>query len=302
MSRLPSLVVRPYAWLGLAAALAACSIPDTAFHASPDSGGGSDGADSGMFVVTPPTPLAIAEGETGSFTVALQSQPTEAVHALLSSTNGTALPVTPPYIDFDRMNWQTPVAVTVSPPIDKNNVSETAMISVTASPGPSSSIMATAVDATQINTYGWPAQLATTFSVLQGQIFAFRVTVPTSTLDSFGTLVPTAAGDFRMALYQDGGGVPGGLVTGAEFARRTLANGSNLTDITDVMIPAGTYWIALRFGSTTSVGAGDAAQTGTRCLRNTDIVNLDSNWPLTFGTATCSTASLFNVWITTYHQ
>jgi len=259
-------------------------------------------ADQQAFVLTPATPLSIPEGGKGQFTLALKFQPTAAVHIVLSSTSA-ALPVFPAAVDFSTTNWQTAVPIEVRTMVDSNNVGETGTISVTSAPIPSASLAATMIDATQINSYGWPDQLATTYSILQGQIFAFPVTVPTSSLDSFGVLVPTAAGEFRMALYQNVSGRPGLKVAGAEFGPRPLSNGTTITDISDVQIPAGTYWIAIRVGATTGIGAGDASQIGMQCLRNTDIVNLITDWPADFGPSSCNPAgALFNLWITTYHQ
>jgi hypothetical protein len=262
-------------------------------------------ADHEAFVMTPTTPLSIPEGGSRTFTVALAFQPTAPETATLSSTSA-ALTVMPGSIDFTTANWQMPITVTIGAPVDTNNVSEMGTISVTSTMGPAVpavSVTASVVDATQINTYGWPTPFQATTSILQGQIYAFPVTVPTSSLDSFGVYVPTAAGNFRMALYQDSNGRPGNIVTGAEFSARPLANGATITDITDVAIPAGTYWIALRVDATTNIGAGGTTQIGSRCLRNTDIPNLGANWPSNFGTCDFNPmGSLFNLWITTYHQ
>jgi hypothetical protein len=107
-----------------------------------------------------------------------------------------------------------------------------------------------------------------------------------------------------MALYTDNGGTPGALVAGAAFARRTLNNGPNIIDISDISLTSGNYWIAMRVSSSTGLSAGDPTmgQTGLRCTRQLNIPNLDDVWPVNFGAADCGNDNLFNFWITTYHQ
>ncbi|HEX3482929.1 MAG TPA: hypothetical protein VHT91_48300 [Kofleriaceae bacterium] len=260
--------------------------------------------DTEAFTLSQTTSLTIPEGTPKTFTVALAFQPTAAVHVMLTSTNSTAVPVSPATLDFSTTNWQTPQTVTLSPPTDTNNVSESATISVIATGIPTATLMVTVMDATQINSYGYPAPPAFggSFAMQQGQVIAYKVTVPNSTLDTMSVNVPTASADFRMALYTDNGNTPGALVNAAQFLRRTLVNGANTVDIADVPLTAGSYWIALRIGGPTGLSAGDASQTGVRCTRTFNINSLDDAWPVNFGTADCVNTNLFNFWMTTYHQ
>lgn len=260
--------------------------------------------DTQAFALSQTMPLTIPEGTPRTFTVALAFQPTAAVHVTLTSTNSTAVPVSPSTLDFSTINWQTPQTVTLSPPTDTNNASEPATISVTAPGIPTATLMVTVMDTTQINNYGYPAPPAFSgsFAMQQGQVIAYKVTAPTSTLDTMSVYVPTAAADFRMALYTDNGNTPGALVSAAQFLRRTLVNGANTVDIADVPLSAGSYWIALRVGGPTGLSAGDATQIGVRCTRTFNINSLDDAWPVNFGTADCVNTNLFNFWITTYHQ
>lgn len=260
--------------------------------------------DTEAFALSQTTPLTIPEGTTRTFTVALAFQPIAAVHVTLTSTSSTAVPVSPATLDFSTTNWQTPQTVTLSPPTDTNNVSEPATISVTATGIPTATLMVTVMDTTQINNYGYPAPPAFSgsFAMQQGQVIAYKVTVPGSTLDTMSVYVPTAAADFRMALYADNGNTPGALVSAAQFLRRTLVNGANTVDIADVPLSAGSYWIALRVSGPTGLSAGDATQIGARCTRTFNINSLDDAWPVSFGTADCVNTNLFNFWITTYHQ
>jgi hypothetical protein len=260
--------------------------------------------DTQAFVLSQTTPLTIPEGTTKMFTVALAFQPAAAVHVTLTSTAGTAVPVSPATLDFSTSNWQTPQTVTLSPPTDINNVSESATISVIATGIPTATLMVTVMDSTQINDYGWPAPPAFggSFAMQQGQVIAYKVTVPSSTLDTMSVYVPTASADFRMALYTDNGNTPGALVSAAQFLRRSLINGANTVDIADVPLSAGSYWIALRISGPTGLSAGGATQLGVRCTRQFNINSLDDAWPVNFGTADCVNTNLFNFWITTYHQ
>lgn len=260
--------------------------------------------DTQAFVLSQTTPLTIPEGTTKTFTVALAFQPIAAVHVTLTSTSSTSVPVSPATLDFSTTNWQTPQTVTLSPPTDTNNVSESATISVAATGIQTATLMVTVMDATQINNYGWPAPpaFAGSFAMQQGQVIAYKVTVPDSTLDTMSVYVPTASADFRMALYTDNGNTPGTLVSAAQFLRRTLVNGANTVDIADVPLSAGSYWIALRVSGPTGLSAGDATQTGVRCTRTFNINSLDDAWPVNFGTADCMNTNLFNFWITTFHQ
>lgn len=260
--------------------------------------------DTQAFVLSQTMPLTIPEGTSKTFTVALAFQPTAAVHVTLTSTDSTAVPVSPPTLDFSTTNWQTPQTVTLSPPTDTNNAPASATISVTATGIPTATLMVTVMDTTQINNYGWPAPPAFSgsFAMQQGQVIAYKVTVPGSTLDTMSVYVPTASADFRMALYTDNGNTPGTLVSAAQFLRRTLVNGVNTVDIADVPLSAGSYWIALRVSGPTGLSAGDATQTGVRCTRTFNINSLDDAWPVNFGTSDCVNTNLFNFWITTYHQ
>ena len=266
--------------------------------------------DTQAFTVSQTMALSVPEGGNKMFTARLAFQPQTTVTALFTSSDA-ALQVSPPSADFSPTTWNMPVTVTITAPVDKNNTSESATISVasspTSSPVPTASFTATVADATVISTLGWPAppRFTGNTSMNQGQVIAYPVSVPTSSLDVFGVFVPTASGDFRMALYSDNGGVPGTQVSGAQFTRRALTNGANVTDISDVNLTAGTYWIALRVSSTIGLSSGDPSlnQTGLRCVRQLNIPNLDDVWPVNFGTADCfPNSNLFNFWITTYHQ
>jgi hypothetical protein len=259
--------------------------------------------DTQQLVVTP-TSVTVPEGSTAQFDVSLEYDPGSSVNVAISSSNATALPVSPSTIPFDSGNYSTPVHVTVSAPVDSNNVGETSTITVSTPGVTSKTVSATVDDKTQILTYGWPTPFAATTPIPQGLVVAYKVHVDaTANLGQLGVHVPTANGDYRTALYADAGNAPGALVAQVPV-RTALVNGVNNYDFTapQPQVTAGYYWIALRLGQQSAVGYGDATQTGNQCIRNVDLPNLDSSWPATFGAASCTVDRLLNLWIRTNHQ
>jgi hypothetical protein len=257
--------------------------------------------DSQAFTLSQTAALTIPENASRTFTARLAFVPTATVHAVFSSTS-SALQVSPPFADFTAANWNMPVTVTVTAPVDRNNLSETGTISATAAPIPTASFTATVADATVIETQGWPTPFSATRGERASAVIAYPVHIGTTTLDLFGIYVPNASGAFRMALYADNGNKPGALVgtPTSQFSTTTLVNGINIVDIPDVSITVGDYWIALRVSATTNVGASTA--TGRRCSADFDIVGLANNWPADFGSSSCADTGLINIWTTTYHQ
>ncbi|HEV7554905.1 MAG TPA: hypothetical protein VGO00_05570 [Kofleriaceae bacterium] len=253
-------------------------------------------------IVLSTTNLTIPEGGMGSFGVSLMFDPGTTVTVSLADTNATSLPIDKPSLTFTTSNFGTPQTVTIHPPVDSNNVGETATITVSGAGAPApATLMATVTDATVITQFGWPMPFSSTSSVILGEVIAYKITVPASTtLDSFGVYVPAGTGDFRMALYADGLNQPGTLVAQMPV-RQAITNGINTANIPDVAIPTGNYWIAFRVAQTTAVGYSTAG-TGPECVRDIDIPNLDDVWPTTFGTASCSVDNFDNFFITTYHQ
>lgn len=259
--------------------------------------------DTQRFLVTE-TALGILEGTSKTFDVSLAFEPGGTVTGSVVSSNSNALPATPGTLSFNNATYNQPVRITVSAPVDANDVSETASITMSGCGAPATaSVAATAMERTQVRQYGWPTPFANTIAISQGTLISYRVHVDDSSmLDSFGIFVPAAVGDFRMALYSNVNNLPGALVAQMPV-RRALANGSNTSDITpDVALASGDYWLVLRVGQQTAVGYSDAVVTGMRCIRQVDIPNLDDAWPSSFGPANCGTGRLLNLWINNYFQ
>jgi len=79
--------------------------------------------------VTAANPLAITEGQGGSYTVALESQPTKDVTITPQSADVGAVLVTPPRYEFTPFAWNTPVTFYVSGVADDDGNDESVAIS-----------------------------------------------------------------------------------------------------------------------------------------------------------------------------
>lgn len=250
------------------------------------------------------TSVNVPEGGNRTFDVSLAYQPASGVSCTVTSSNPAALPVSPATLSFSVAGYATPQRITVSAPIDTNNVSEMADIKIEGCGAPvPATVMAMVADATVLVQYGWPMPFTATSNVSQGVVLAYKIKVEvTSRLDSFGVYVPAAVGDFRMALYSNGNNQPDALIAQMPV-RRALVNGSNTADIPDVDVPVGDYWVVLRVGQLTAVGYAPAGVVGAQCTRNLDIPSLNDPWPVSFGGATCNTAArLYNLWINNTYQ
>jgi hypothetical protein len=259
-------------------------------------------------IVVSTTSLSIPEGMPRTFDVSLKFDPGTTVTVNLDETPmqaQMALPLDKTQLTFTSANYATTQQVKVSPPVDNNNVSETATVTLTGASAPSpATVMLTVADGTVVQTWGFPTQFPGTFQIPAGFVFAYQINVgAVANLNQFHTFLPAAAGTYTMALYTDAGGVPGSLVpNGAMILPKVAATGVNDSDplATPPQLNAPTYWLAIRFSQMNAIGYA-SGQTGKQCLRN---VNLDIGvpWPATFMSATCTTDNLFNLWITTFHQ
>jgi hypothetical protein len=254
-------------------------------------------------IVLSRTSLTVPEGGSGNFDVSLAFEPGTTVTVSLANTNQAALPLDRSSLTFTASNFATPQRVTVSPPVDSNNVGETATITASGAGAPlTQTVMAAVTDATVVQQFGFPTPFSSSASIAKGAVIAYQIVVDTSTnLDSFGVVVPAGSGDFRMALYADAGGVPGALVAEMPVRQAITPGGTQIGNIPDVPITNGKYWVTLRVGQTTAVGQSPTI-VGAQCFRNLTIPSLDDPWPATFGGASCQTDNLMNLWINAYHQ
>ena len=76
-----------------------------------------------------PTSLTVEEGESGSYTVVLDTQPSGTVTITASSSDTTVATVTPPSLTFTTSNWNTAQTVTVTGVEDDDATNETVAIS-----------------------------------------------------------------------------------------------------------------------------------------------------------------------------
>ena len=76
-----------------------------------------------------PTSLSMTEGETGTYTVVLESEPTGTVTITPSSGDGGAATVSPSNLTFSSTTWNTPQTITVTALQDDDNEDETIAVS-----------------------------------------------------------------------------------------------------------------------------------------------------------------------------
>lgn len=250
------------------------------------------------------TQLAVTEGTTGTFTVSLKYDPGATVMVALANTNEAALPLDRAAITFASDNYDKPVTVKVSPPIDANNVAEVATVTASGAGAPTAASLAlSVVDKTVLQTWGWPTPFPSTSTVGAGFAVAYKVNVGNAaSLDAFHTYVPTASGKFRMALYTDANDAPGALI--AEMgAGKAMVNGVNDgAALANTALSASSYFLVVRFDSDVNVGYAAAGVTGRQCFRNVPYATIDTPWSTSFGASSCTTDRLYNLWISTYHQ
>lgn len=255
--------------------------------------------------------LTIPEGMSRTFDVSLMYDPGGPVTVSLADDNVNVLPINKTSIAFTSANFSTPVHVTVSTAVDPNNASESAMITATGAGATTvASLVASTLDGTVIQDWGWPMTFQGSFQVPASFVYAYPISVgAVGSLSVFHTFIQAAGGTFSMALYTDLGGVPGSLVpNGLMQGDKTVVNGPNRSDPLAItpQLTAPLYWLAIRFSQMNTIGYGAAqpgqgAMIGTQCRR---IVNvpLDQPWPVNYGGASCTDDNVFNIWITTFHQ
>ncbi len=253
-------------------------------------------------IVLSPSSQSINEGSSSTFAVSLAFDPGGSVSVGLASSS-PAITLGQASASFSSSNYSTPVQVTLNAPVDSNTTSETSTITATGAGAPAATITATVNDLTVLAAYGWPTYLGQSGTYFSGAVTAYKIHVDVATtLDKLGVYAGSAGGDLRIALYKDGGNIPGTLEVDSGARASISKTGANEIDIVDHPLAAGYYWIAFRVDPQASLGTGNASQTGQVCGRNVDLPNLDDPWPTTFGAATCTTASLTNIYALTYHQ
>lgn len=96
-----------------------------------------------------------------------------------------------------------------------------------------------------------------------------------------------------MALYTDSGGNPDTLVSSTGALSYSSA-GRVEPDVTDVLLPAGDYWIMAIYQSTASLGIDFSGEVQYRPL------SYGTSLPTTFGTVSQYTGQQFNYSIVVY--
>ena len=86
-------------------------------------------------VTVTPTALTVPEGESGTYTVVLTSQPTGSVTVALSRSGSSDVTVSPSPLTFTAGNWSTAQTVTVFAAVDTDAVNDTATVTHAVSGG-----------------------------------------------------------------------------------------------------------------------------------------------------------------------
>jgi len=280
--------------------VAACSGPfvPPAAHVSPDGGLVGDGVVSTQRFVVDADQLSVAEGGRVALALSLAANPDVALAVTLESSDPVGAPVSPTSWLFTSADYLRPIAVTIAPRIDANDVSEVTTISIRGAGVQTQIVTVTTEDSTQLDRTGWPAPFSGGV-LLDTSVHCRPVTLAASGfLSAFAVFAATGGGKFSMAIYSDRAGQPGTIITQAAI-EQPLVDGVNLAPIaTATELAAGRYWLCLasRFGSP-AVGAS-ATETGPACVLGDPVNQLDF-WDPT-PQSSCTTEPLENIWITTY--
>ena len=138
--------------------------------------------DDGIGVTVPPATLAIGEGSSKTYTMALTSQPTAAVTIAVTAPSGSDVSVDKTTLTFTSSNWDDEQTVTVSAAQDDDALDETATIthSVTSTDSDYNGIRAGSIDVTVTDDEDIPVTV--TFgqaghTIAEGSAVTVRVTL-----------------------------------------------------------------------------------------------------------------------------
>ena len=121
------------------------------------------------------TPVSVAEGSTGTFSLRLSTQPSSSVTITASSNDTTALTVSPSSRTFSTSNWNTAQNFTVTAPQDQDSTSESVTMTFSASGGDYADVEATrTVTVTDDETEGLVFDAAPS-SIAEGGTATFEV-------------------------------------------------------------------------------------------------------------------------------
>ena len=103
-------------------------------------------------VVVTPTSLSVSEGDGGSYTVVLESPPTDTVTVGIEGMSGTVR-VSPSSLSFSTQNWNQARTVTVTAKVDTDTVHDTVTLTHTATGGGYGSVSIESVTVTVQDVY-----------------------------------------------------------------------------------------------------------------------------------------------------
>ena len=165
--------------------------------------GGDYGSVSGTVTVTTtdndtrgltldPTSLGITEGNSGSYTVALKTQPTSTVTVAITGDASTDLTLSSKSLTFTTSNWSTLQTVTVTAGEDDNTANESATLAHNASGGDYGSVSGTVTVTTTDNDSVGLVFNPTAVTVNEGSSSSYTVRLAT---EPTGTVTVAITGD-----------------------------------------------------------------------------------------------------------
>ena len=201
-------------------------------------------------------------------------------------------------LTFGPADYNVAKPVTLTAIADADTVGETATVTLGNFDAPvPTSVQVTVRDITVITDVGYPTYFGTAASWSAGTAVAFPITIgQAGKLDGFGLITGAAGSEAKMALYASSGGLPGALVASVD-SPTVLGAGTVLLDVADVPIASGSYWLAVRVNPAASIGTSTTL-TGNRCTKS--MPTFTNAWPATWGTTSCNTGALLNVFARTY--
>ena len=154
----------------------------------------------GNFLVFTPISLTVAEGGSGSYTVALASQPTATVTVTVSSGAGVTLDTDATTngnqntLSFSTANWSTPQTVEVSPRQDDDAVNDIVTLSHTANSSDYSSIIANLSVAVTDDETAALLLTPSSLTVAEGGSGSYTVTLASQPTDTVTVTISSGSG------------------------------------------------------------------------------------------------------------
>ena len=171
-------------------------------------------------VTVTPTSLTVPEGESGTYTVVLGSQPTGSVTVALSRSGSSDVTVAPSPLTFTAGNWSTAQTVTVSAAADTDAVNDTATVTHAVSSGDYGTVTAAAVSVTVSDDE--------TVSDIPGEVTGLSATASVNKVRLAWTAPQGAILGYRIEVSHDSGSLWADVEANTHSTDTSYAHGSGL--------------------------------------------------------------------------